>query len=108
MNTLIPPDYEHAQALARLIPANRQHPWYRTAVHRWAQALQRALKQDRTMTLPDLATRYLPLVPTPTPDYSGQWQRNEKVDERLKLIEQRLSNLEVLLRLQELQQDDGK
>lgn len=44
-------------------------------------------------------------VPTTRPDHSGQWQHNEQMEERLKRIEQRLSYLEVLLRLQE---DDYK
>lgn len=91
---------EQAQQLSRMIP-DRAHPDYPLAVRRWANVLQQAIKQDRaTMTLPDLATRYLP-VPTTTPDYSGQKEYNVHFEERLQQIEQRLMNLEVLIRLQE-------
>ena len=96
----INPWNEHAQQLAQQIPC-RCHPDYQPAVHRWAYALQQAIKQDRlTMTLPDLAHRYIP-IPTTTPDYSGQHERNVRFEERLSQIEQRLTNLEVLIRLQE-------
>lgn len=95
---------EQAQQLSRMIP-DRAHPDYPLAVRRWANVLQQAIKQDRaTMTLPDLATRYLP-VPTTMHDYSRQKECNAYFEERLQQIERRLMNLEVLIRLQE---DDFK
>ncbi len=54
------------------------------------------------MTLPDLATRY---IPTLHPDYSGRVECEQKIEERLQQIEQRVTNLEILIRLQE---DDWK
>jgi len=54
------------------------------------------------MTLPDLATRY---IPTMHPDYSCRVECEQKIEERLQQIEQRVTNLEILIRLQE---DDWK
>ncbi len=44
-------------------------------------------------------------IPTLHPDYSGRVEREQKIEERLQQIEQRVTNLEILIRLQE---DDWK
>ena len=93
---------EQAQQLSRRIP-DQSHPDYRLSVHRWAQTLRRAIYEEHPiMTLPDLATR---TIPTLHHDYSGTARRELNTEERLQQIEQRLENLEVLIRIQ---QDDLK
>ena len=60
------------------------------------------------MTLPNLATRY---VPTVHPDYRPvvlTLDEKQAILDRLEKIERRLDNLEVLVRLQDVGEYDGK
>lgn len=98
---------ERAHSLARQIPG-RDHPGYRQAVHHWAYALQRAIYTDQStmnfsdyLTMKSFTARFVPVVPTTVPDYSGQKDCNDRFEERLLQIERRLENLEILVRLQE-------
>ena len=100
--------YQDVSYYALLIP-HCDHPRYKDAVHRWSMAMQYLLKQKRsTVTLPDLATRY---VPTLHPDYRPvvlTFDEKQAILDRLEKIEQRLDNLEVLVRLQDANEYDGK
>lgn len=60
------------------------------------------------MTLPDLSTR---CVPTVRPDYCPvvmTFAEKQAILDRLEKIERRLDNLEVLVRLQDASEYDGK
>ncbi len=60
------------------------------------------------MTLPNLATR---CVPTVHPDYRPvvlTFDEKQALLYRLEKVERRLENLEVLVRLQDSEVDDGK
>lgn len=60
------------------------------------------------MTLPNLATR---IVPTVRPDYRPvvlTFDEKQAILDRLEKIERRLDNLEVLVRLQDVSEYDGK
>ena len=100
--------YQDVSYYALLIP-HRDHPRYKDAVHRWSIAMQYLLKQKGSiMTLPDLATRYMP---TTRPDYRPvvlTFNEKQVFLDRMQQIERRLDNLEVLVRLQDACEDDGK
>jgi len=100
--------YQDVSYYALLIPS-RDHPRYKDAVHRWSMAMQYLLKQkESTVTLPNLATRY---IPTTRPDYRPvvlTFDEKQAFLDRIQQIERRLDNLEVLVRLQDACEDDGK
>jgi hypothetical protein len=100
--------YQDVSYYALLIPS-RDHPRYKDAIHRWSMAMQYLLKQKGAiMTLPNLSTRY---IPTTRPDYRPvvlTFDEKQAFLDRLQQIERRLDNLEVLVRLQDACEDDGK